>query len=229
MKKIIIAVDGYSSCGKSTLARELANKLGYTYIDTGAMYRAVSLYLIENEINAENKEDVLNALRDIHIEFRINPANGLQETYLNDGNVEKEIRTLAVSKVVSPLSAIPEIREAMVKQQQDLGKHRGVVLDGRDIGTIVFPDAELKLFMTASPRIRAQRRFHELMAKGENVSFDEVYQNVLQRDLIDTTRKVAPLIQAPDAVVIDNSDMSREEQFNLAYNLAVKQLNQSAV
>jgi cytidylate kinase len=228
VKKIIIAVDGYSSCGKSTLARELANKLGYTYIDTGAMYRAVSLYLLENHINADKKDDVLNALRDIYIEFRINPANGKQETYLNEGNVEKEIRTLAVSKVVSPLSAIPEIRDAMVKQQQELGKGRGVVLDGRDIGTVVFPNAELKLFMTASPRIRAQRRYQELVAKGEDVSFDEVYQNVLQRDLIDTTRKVAPLIQAQDAVVIDNSDMSRDEQFEFAYNLAVKQLNQSA-
>ena len=210
------------------MARELANKLGYTYIDTGAMYRAVSLYLLENHINADKKDDVLNALRDIYIEFRINPANGKQETYLNEGNVEKEIRTLAVSKVVSPLSAIPEIRDAMVKQQQELGKGRGVVLDGRDIGTVVFPNAELKLFMTASPRIRAQRRYQELVAKGEDVSFDEVYQNVLQRDLIDTTRKVAPLIQAQDAVVIDNSDMSRDEQFEFAYNLAVKQLNQSA-
>lgn len=226
MKQIIIAVDGYSSCGKSTLARQLAERLGYKYIDTGAMYRAVTLYFLENDVNPESTKEVITALKEININFRINPINGKQETYLNDGNVEKEIRNLAVSNLVSPVSTLAEVRNMLVKQQQLMAEDRGVVMDGRDIGSVVFPDAELKLFMTAEPKIRAQRRFEELMSQGDNVSFDEVYQNVLQRDLIDTTRKVAPLVKSPDAIEIDNSYLSREEQFEMAYGLVLQHLNQ---
>jgi CMP/dCMP kinase len=222
MKKIIIAIDGYSSCGKSTLARELAARLAYKYIDTGAMYRAVTLFFIENNVDPENTNEVIAALRNIHMDFRLNPRSGQQETYLNDGNVEKEIRSIGVSHLVSPISAIPQIREALVMQQQKMGVDKGIVMDGRDIGTVVFPQAELKLFMTASPRIRAQRRFEELMAKGEDVSFAEVYQNVLTRDLIDTTRKASPLVKAEDAIEIDNSHISREEQFNIALGHALR-------
>ena len=224
MHKITIAIDGYSSCGKSTLAKQLAKELGYTYIDSGAMYRAATLYILENDINPESVLDVVDALRHIKIEFRINPVNGLQETYLNEGNVEREIRSMQVSNLVSPMSSIAEVRSAMVAQQQQLGKTKGVVMDGRDIGTVVFPDAELKLFMTADPRIRAQRRFEELMAKGDGSSFEEVYQNVLSRDLIDTTRKVGPLVKAADAIEVDNSHISREEQFTIALQHAQRVL-----
>lgn len=228
MKRITIAIDGYSSCGKSTLAKHLALELGYTYIDSGAMYRAATLYMLENDISPDNILAVVDALRHIKIEFRINPVNGLQETYLNEGNVEREIRTMQISNLVSPMSSIAEVRQAMVAQQQYLGKDKGVVMDGRDIGTVVFPDAELKLFMTAEPRIRAQRRFEELMAKGDGSSFEEVYQNVLSRDLIDTTRKVGPLVKAANAIEIDNSHITREEQFNLALHYALQTIHQGS-
>jgi cytidylate kinase len=215
MKKIIIAIDGHSSCGKSTMAKELAKQIGYTYIDSGAMYRAVTLYCLEKKLFFDNQLD-LEALRkeidSIHITFQKNAATGHSDTYLNGRNVEKQIRSMEVAEKVSPVAAVGFVREALVKQQQVLGLEKGIVMDGRDIGTIVFPDAELKIFVTASPNIRAQRRLDELIAKGENASFGYVLQNIEKRDYIDSTRKDGPLRKAEDAVVLDNSDMTKEEQ-----------------
>ena len=215
MKKITIAIDGHSSCGKSTMAKDLAKAIGYTYIDSGAMYRAATLYSIENGFFKGDELD-LDSLRknidNIHISFHLNEETGRSETYLNGVNVEKKIRSMEVADKVSPIAAVGFVREAMVKQQQAMGKGKGIVMDGRDIGTIVFPDAELKIFVTASPEIRAQRRLDELDAKGENTSFDEVLQNLAKRDHIDSTRKDGPLKQADDAVVLDNSHISIAEQ-----------------
>jgi cytidylate kinase len=214
-KKINVAVDGYSSCGKSTIAKDLARAAGYAYIDSGAMYRAVTLYAIRHHIFKGDELD-LDLLRgqlgDIRITFRYNPEAGRSDTYLNGENVEKEIRLMEVSDKVSPVAAVGFVREAMVEQQQAMGEERGVVMDGRDIGTVVFPDAELKLFITASPEVRAQRRLKELTAKGENVSFEEVLANLQKRDFIDSTRKDGPLRQADDAIVIDNSYLTIDEQ-----------------
>jgi cytidylate kinase len=211
MKKIIIAIDGHSSCGKSTMAKDLAKTIGYTYIDSGAMYRAVTLYCLENglfigdHLDVENLE---NEIKDIRISFVKNPETGRADTYLNGRNVEREIRSMGVADKVSPVAAVGFVREEMVKQQQAMGLEKGIVMDGRDIGTVVFPDAELKLFVTASPEIRAQRRLEELIAKGENTSFEEVLHNLAKRDHIDSTRKDGPLKQADDAIVIDNSDLT---------------------
>lgn len=213
--KIVIAIDGHSSCGKSTVAKEIAKKLGYIYIDSGAMYRAVTLFALRNGLAANGtvKETELVArLGEIKVEFRFNPENLRNETFLNGENVEEEIRQLPVSQHVSPTATIREVREAMVAQQQELGKLKGIVMDGRDVGTVVFPEAELKLFMTARPEVRAQRRYDELNAKGQPVSFDEILANVIERDRIDSTREVGPLKQADDAIVLDNSDLTREEQ-----------------
>ncbi len=215
MKKIIIALDGYSSCGKSTMAKDLAKAIGYVYVDTGAMYRAVTLYCIQNGLfNGENLD--VNCLQreigNIRITFRFNPETGRPDTYLNGVNVEKEIRSMAVSDKVSPVSTVAFVRKAMVAQQQLMGEEKGIVMDGRDIGTVVFPQAELKVFVTASPEIRAQRRLDELKAKGEDISFEEVYRNVVTRDRIDSTREESPLKQAEDALVLDNSQMTIEEQ-----------------
>lgn len=213
--KIIIAIDGHSSCGKSTVAKEIAKNLGYIYIDSGAMYRAVTLFALRNGLAANGKVDdhrLISRLNDIAIEFRFNPENQRNETYLNGENVEEEIRQLPVSQHVSPVATIREVREAMVEQQQAMGCHKGIVMDGRDIGTVVFPQAELKLFMTARPEVRARRRYDELTAKGQDVNFEEILENVVERDRIDSSREVSPLKKADDAVILDNSDLTREQQ-----------------
>ncbi len=214
-KKIIIAIDGHSSSGKSTMAKDLARELGYVYIDTGAMYRAVTLYALRKGYIQAGKIDeaaLENAMPDIRISFRYNPETGRPDTYLNEKKVEKEIRSMEVANYVSPIATLGFVRRAMVLQQQEMGKQKGIVMDGRDIGTVVFPDAELKLFITASPEVRARRRLDELKAKGEEASYEEVLENVKKRDYIDSTRAESPLRQAPDAIVLDNSDMTLEEQ-----------------
>lgn len=220
-QKIIIAIDGFSSCGKSTLAKALAKKLHYRYIDSGAMYRAVTWYFMQNHIDYNNTEAVMEALPHIHINFRVNKETKQTDTFLNGDDVEHLIRGMEVSHHVSPVSAIREVRQAMVKQQQKMGSEKAVVMDGRDIGSHVFPSAELKIFMTADPQIRAQRRFQELMAKGEDVTLEEVRQNLAERDHIDSTRKESPLTQADDALVLDNSHMTRDEQLEWVYEKVV--------
>jgi len=213
-KKIVIAIDGCSSSGKSTMAKNLAKELGYIYVDTGAMYRAVTLYALENGIIKEGvvcEEALKNEIKNISIALK-KSSDGSVATYLNGKNVENRIRTMEISNNVSPISRLKFVREAMVLQQQEMGKEKGIVMDGRDIGTVVFPDAELKIFLTASPGVRAERRMKELTEKGEKVSFDEVLKNLTERDLIDSTRKESPLIQAPDALLLDNSHLSREAQ-----------------
>lgn len=215
MRKITIAIDGYSSCGKSTMAKDLAKEIGYIYIDSGAMYRAVTLYCIDNGLIDGDTIDIerLKAeLPSLEVSFKLNPSTGRPQTYLNGILVEDKIRTLAVSSKVSLIAALDFVRAAMVNLQQQMGREKGIVMDGRDIGTTVFPDAELKIFVTASPEIRAQRRFDELQAKGEAGSFDEILQNVKERDLIDTTRKVSPLRKAEDAIELDNSHMTISQQ-----------------
>jgi len=216
-KKITIAIDGFSSTGKSTLAKQLANHVGYAYVDTGAMYRAVTLYAMENGFIAEdffNKEGLLNSLEDITLQFLYNPDLGFAEMFLNEENVEGKIRKIEVSNLVSRVAEVSAVRSMLVKQQQHMGENKGVVMDGRDIGTVVFPNAELKLFMTASPEVRARRRFDELTAKGDNVSYAEVLKNVQDRDHIDTHRKDSPLVKADDAIEIDNSYLTINEQFD---------------
>lgn len=215
MKKITIAIDGYSSCGKSTMAKDLAREIGYIYIDSGAMYRAVTLYCLENGLFTSEGIDTnrLEAeLPNIRISFQLNPSTLRPMTYLNGENVEDRIRTMEVSSHVSPVAALPFVREALVKQQQEMGQAKGIVMDGRDIGTVVFPDAELKIFVTASAEIRAQRRYDELKAKGQEASFEEILQNVKERDYIDQNRPVSPLRQAKDAILLDNSHLTIEEQ-----------------
>lgn len=224
-KKITIAIDGFSSTGKSTLAKQLAKELGYVYVDTGAMYRAIAFFSMQNNyIKADflDKEGLINHLSTIRLEFRFNPDLGFAEMYLNDVNVEKQIRTIEVSNFVSKVAEIPEVRTKLVQQQQQMGKNKGVVMDGRDIGTVVFPDAELKIFMTASAQTRAQRRFDELNQKGDLVTFEEVFKNVEERDYIDTHRSNSPLVKATDAIEIDNSNLNREEQFDLVLDLVNK-------
>jgi cytidylate kinase len=222
-KKITIAIDGHSSCGKSTMAKNLAQAVGYIYVDTGAMYRAVTLYALRNGLFHEDgtiAEAELEArLPQIDISFRLNSDTGRPDTYLNGECVEQEIRSLKVSNHVSPIATLPFVRHALVAQQQQMGRDKGVVMDGRDIGTVVFPNADLKIFMTASPEVRAQRRFDELTAKGEKVTFDEILENVNQRDYLDQHREVSPLRQADDAHVVDNSHMTREEQFAVILKL----------
>ena len=211
MEKIIIAIDGYSSCGKSTFAKAVAAKLGYIFIDTGAMYRAVTLYAMRHGI-VDDPVALVAALPEVQIEFRFNPQTGRSDVYLNGENVETEIRRIDVSSRVSSVSSIPEVRAKLVAMQQQMGQHKGVVMDGRDIGTVVFPKAELKIFMTADPRVRAERRYRELQAKGEAVSLEEIERNVRERDRQDETRAVSPLRRADDAVLLDNSHMTVEEQ-----------------
>ena len=219
-KKIIIAIDGHSSCGKSTLAKQLSKTLGYAYVDTGAMYRAVTLYFLQNKIDLADLETVELALKDIKIHFE--NIEGLNTTFLNDEEVETEIRKMYVSEMVSPVATISTVRRAMVWQQQQMGKAKGVILDGRDIGTVVFPNAELKLFVTADIATRAQRRFAELQEKGIEADLVAVSKNLSERDHIDSNRADSPLKQAEDAVLIDNSNLSREEQ--LAMVLALVEL-----
>ncbi len=221
-KKITIAIDGYSSTGKSTLAKELAKHLGYVYVDTGAMYRAVAFFAMQKGFIGSNffdKDSLINNLPTIKLAFKFNPELGFAEMYLNGINVEKEIRTIEVSSFVSKVAEISEVRAKLVEQQQEMGRNKGIVMDGRDIGTIVFPDAELKIFMTASPHIRAERRFNELQKKGDNVTFDEVFINVQERDYIDTHRHDSPLIKANDAIEFDNSSISKQEQFEKVLKL----------
>ncbi len=213
--KIIVAIDGHSSCGKSTIAKAVAARFGYAFIDSGAMYRAVTLFALRHQLISEgtvNEQMLIGFLPEIQIEFRYNPEKQKSDTYLNGENVEDEIRQLPVSQNVSPVATIAEVRAAMVRLQQEMGKNKGIVMDGRDIGTVVFPKAELKLFVTASAEIRAQRRFDELTAKGEPVSYAEILQNVQERDRIDSTREASPLRKADDALILDNSNMTREEQ-----------------
>lgn len=214
---LIIAIDGHSSCGKSTVAKDLARLLTIAYIDTGAMYRAVTLYALQNNLIKDGKideEGLKSSLNDIDIRFRTNLSKGTNDTWLNGKRVEEEIRNLEVSNNVSPVSALGFVRKRLVELQQLMGEKGGVVLDGRDIGTVVFPDADLKIFMTAEPEIRAQRRFDEMKAKGQNPSFEEVLKNVQDRDQMDSTRKESPLKQADDAVVLDNSHLSPKEQLD---------------
>lgn len=215
MKKLTIAVDGYSSCGKSTMAKELAKKLSYIYIDSGAMYRAVTLYALENGFIQDDKIDtdsLRKTMNAIHITFEVDPKTQKAQTFLNGKNVEDSIRSMEVSSKVSLISTIDFVREAMVAQQQELGKGKGIIMDGRDIGTTVFPDADLKIFVTASPEIRAQRRYEEMKSKGMEADFDEILHNVKERDRIDQTREVSPLRKADDAIELDNSHMSKDEQ-----------------
>jgi len=215
VKKIIIAIDGHSSCGKSTMAKSIAQELGYIYIDSGAMYRVVTLYALRKRLinnGVPDAEKLIAELKDIKITFKWDEISGKNTTFLNGENVEEEIRRLEVSENVSPISTIAEVRHEMVKQQRENGTNKGIVMDGRDIGTVVFPAAELKIFMTASPEIRAQRRFQELKEKGQEVDFDSILQNVEGRDEIDSNREVSPLKKADDALILDNSNLSREEQ-----------------
>ena len=215
-KKITIAIDGFSSTGKSTVAKQLAQELGYVYVDTGAMYRAVTLYALRKNFVGQgfcDSDAIVPHLDNIKLKFIFNPEVGFGEMYLNDENVEEEIRQMQVSQYVSRIAAILEVREMLVAQQQEMGKEKGIVMDGRDIGTVVFPDAELKIFMNASAGERAERRYKELTERGEEVTYEEVLKNVEERDLLDTTRKDSPLIKAKDAVEIDNSHLTLEGQF----------------
>ena len=228
MKKITIAIDGFSSTGKSTLAKELAQTLGYVYVDTGAMYRAVTLFAMQNNWASESHIDVENIVKNldgIKLHFQFNKHLGFAEMYLNNNNIENEIRTLEVSRCVSRIAEISEVRTKLVEQQQQMGKSKAVVMDGRDIGTVVFPNAEIKLYMKASANTRAQRRFDELVEKGQMVTFEEVLQNVEERDYIDTHREDSPLVKAADAIEVDNSSMSKIEQFNLVLQLVNDELN----
>lgn len=216
MEKIIIAIDGFSSCGKSTMAKDLAHELGYIYVDTGAMYRCVALYALQHKLFLKDGEinipELEAAIPNINISFKLNKETGRPDTYLNNENVENKIRTMEVSSHVSSIAAIPFVREALVAQQQKMGKDKGIVMDGRDIGTVVFPNAELKIFVTASPEVRAQRRYDELMEKGMEADYNEILENVKQRDYIDSHRDVSPLRKADDAIELDNSNINIEEQ-----------------
>ncbi len=223
--KITIAIDGFSSTGKSTLAKQLAQHLGYVYVDTGAMYRAVTYYAMQKEYITTARFDVaalVNDLPKISLQFQFNPALGFAEMYLNGVLVEKEIRTIEVSNFVSKIAEVSEVRAKLVEQQKEMGKNKGIVMDGRDIGTVVFPDAELKVFMTASATTRAQRRFDELVAKGDAVTYEEVLKNVEERDYIDTHRDDSPLVMADDAIAVDNSAMTREQQFAVVLDLVAQ-------
>ena len=228
MQKITIAIDGFSSTGKSTVAKQLAKHLGYVYVDTGAMYRAVTLFTMQNGWIDKNHFDVLSLVSNLDkvtISFKFNSELGFAEVYLNGVNIEREIRTLEVSSFVSQVSTIPEVRYQLVKQQQKMGKDKGVVMDGRDIGTVVFPYAELKLFMTASADKRATRRYNELINRGDNVQYNDVLRNVQERDYIDSNREDSPLVKADDAIEIDNSDLSLTEQFDTILNLVTQTLD----
>lgn len=220
MKKIIISLDGYSSCGKSTLARELANQLNYVFIDSGAMYRAITLYFLRQHIDWNNTEAVHKALKEISLDFQYNAVTGKSEMYLNDENVEALIRDMLVSEHVSEVSALKEVREFGVAQQQLMGKKKGIVMDGRDIGTMVFPHAELKIFVTADPAVRVERRFKELFEKNPNITIEDVKSNLEMRDYIDSNREFSPLRKAADAIELDNSNLTREEQLSIALKWA---------
>jgi cytidylate kinase len=226
--KIIITIDGWSSCGKSTLARQLARKLDYTYIDSGAMYRAITLYFLRNHVDWESSREVKQALKNIDLDFRYNPKSAKTEIYLNGETVEFVIRDMVVAEKVSDVAAIKEVREFAVDQQRIMGKGKGIVMDGRDIGTTVFPHAELKIFMTADNAVRVERRFKELFEKNPNVSLDEVKNNLEMRDYIDSNREVSPLRQAKSAMVLDNTNLTPEEQLRLAFKWARDRIAEKA-
>jgi cytidylate kinase len=225
MKKIIIAIDGFSSSGKSTLAKDLAEKTGYMYIDTGAMYRALALHALNKGLVDKNNinEDLLESeLKNIHIEFKHNQLTNHQDVWLNSRNVEGEIRNIEVATLASQVATLAFVRKKLVAIQQDMGRQKGIIMDGRDVGTVIFPNAELKIFVTADPDVRAKRRFEELIAKGENTTFDDVLRSVNQRDHLDTTRSESPLRRAPDAILLDNSNINRNEQILWAYQQFLK-------
>lgn len=224
-KKIIITIDGWSSCGKSTLAKQLAKELGYVYVDSGAMYRTITLYFLRNNIDLAEKKEVKEALRSINLEFIFNPKSNSSEIYLNGENVEYVIRDLVIAEKVSDVAAIKEVREFAVAQQQKMGAKKGIVMDGRDIGTVVFPKAELKIFMTADNAIRVQRRFKELYEKNPNVTIEEVKDNLEMRDYIDSHREVSPLRKAKDAIELDNTNLTEKEQFNKALGWVKEKIN----
>ena len=227
MKKIIIAIDGFSSTGKSTLAKQIAQKLSYVYVDTGAMYRAVTLFAMRNNLISEEKFEInkLNeALKEIDLSFKFNEELGFDEAYLNGENVEKIIRSIEVSNFVSRIAEISEVRKKLVEQQQKMGLEKGIVMDGRDIGTVVFPNAALKIFMNASSKTRAQRRFDELSKRGDNVTYKEILENVELRDHIDSTREDSPLVKAVDAIEIDNSNLTLDEQFKYVFEIVENKL-----
>jgi cytidylate kinase len=228
MRKIIITIDGWSSCGKSTLAKQLAKALNYIYVDSGAMYRAITLHILRNHVDWTTASEVVKTLEEISLEFIYNPKSESSEIYLNGENVEYVIRDLVVAEKVSEVAAIKEVREYAVAQQQRMGKHRGIVMDGRDIGTVVFPDAELKIFMTADNAVRVERRFQELYEKNPNVSLEEVKNNLELRDYIDSHREVSPLRKADDAIVLDNTNLTEKEQFHKALAWAREQIGQPA-
>lgn len=226
-KKITIAIDGYSSCGKSTLAKALAKKLNYIFIDSGAMYRGVALYCIQNNlsVNGEiNKPELIKQLKNISLSFYKNEETDKADLLLNNINVEHLIRQIEVANIVSKVASIKEVREKLVLEQQEMGKNGGIIMDGRDIGSVVFPNAELKIFVTAKPEIRVERRYLELISKGEKVSKDEIKNNLEERDYLDTTRSESPLIQSNDAFLLDNSDLNQEEQLNLIYALVLSKM-----
>jgi cytidylate kinase len=215
-KKIIITIDGWSSCGKSTLAKQLAKELGYLYVDSGAMYRAITLYFLRNNVDLAEKKEVREALKSINLDFVFNPKSNISEIFLNGENVEYLVRDLIIAEKVSEVAAIKEVREFAVAQQQEMGKKKGIVMDGRDIGTVVFPKAELKIFMTADNAVRVQRRFKELYEKNPNITIEEVKNNLEMRDYIDSHREVSPLRKAKDAIELDNTNLTEKEQFNKA-------------
>jgi cytidylate kinase len=224
-KKIIITIDGWSSCGKSTLAKQLAKKLGYVYVDSGAMYRAITLYFLRNHVDWTDKKEVKNALKEINIEFQNNPKTETSEIYLNGENVEYVIRDLVIAEKVSDVAAIKEVREFAVAQQRKLGEQKGIIMDGRDIGTVVFPKAELKIFMTADNAVRVQRRFKELFEKNPNITIEEVKNNLEMRDYIDSHREISPLRKAKDAWELDNTNLTEKEQFNKALAWVKEKIN----
>jgi CMP/dCMP kinase len=224
MKKITITIDGWSSCGKSTLAKQLATSLGYIYVDSGAMYRAITLYFLRNHVDWTDKKEVKEALKNINLEFQHNGKNGFTEIWLNGENVEYVIRDLVVAEKVSDIAAIKEVRQFAVKQQQKMGEKKGIVMDGRDIGTVVFPSAELKIFMTADNAVRVERRYKELFEKNPNITIEEIKNNLEMRDYIDANREVSPLKQAADAILLDNTNMTEKEQFDLAYKWTQKKI-----
>ena len=224
-KKIIIAIDGFSSCGKSTLAKAMAKALAYVFVDTGAMYRAIALYFLRNEIPFNNANAILNALAHIELRFKFNPLSQKSDMYLNGENVEQEIRQMRVSQKVSEVASIPAVRDFAVAQQQAMGVDKGIVMDGRDIGTVVFPNAELKIFVTADPAVRLERRYQELLQTNPSILKEEVAANLQQRDLMDSTRAHSTLRQAEDALVLDNTTLNREQQFELAMQWAKERMN----
>ena len=224
-EKIIVTIDGWSSCGKSTLARQLAKKLGYLYIDSGAMYRAITLYFLRNNISLENEREIKEALKNITLEFITNPHTGKSEMYLNGENVEYIIRDLVIAEKVSDVAALKDVRTFAVNEQQKMGKHKGIVMDGRDIGTTVFPKAEVKIFMVADEAVRVERRFQEVFEKNPNITLDEIKSNIALRDYIDSHREVSPLRKADDAVILDNSNLTEKEQLDFALKLVKKKFD----